>query len=98
MIWLKKSKRYKRRLKIPKMVFRGRSPKKDIQYNEQNNNDERADNGLKAIQSKLEVEKHNPSKSLGVNQVLRKGKQYHFYNYQVVHLFSNILGNDLLLR
>jgi hypothetical protein len=98
MIWLKKSKRYKRRLKIPKMVFRGRSPKKDIQYNEQNNNDERADNGLKAIQSKLEVEKHNPSKSLGVNQVLRKGKQYHFYNYLVVHLFSNILGNDLLLR
>jgi hypothetical protein len=98
MIWLKKSKRYKRRLKIPKMVFRGRSPKKDIQYNKQNNNDERADNGLKAIHSKLEVEKHNPSKSLGVNQVLRKGKQYHFYNYQVVHLFSNILGNDLLLR
>ena len=74
------------------MVIRGRSPKKDIQYNEQNKTDERADSGLKAIHSKLEVEKHNPSKILG------KGKQYHFYNYQVVHLFSNILGIDLLLR
>lgn len=63
-----------------------------------NKTDERADNGLKAIHSKLEVEKHNPSKIRGVNQVLRKGKQYHFYNYQVVHLFSNTLGIDLLLR